>query len=383
MRHYPWHYALFLALYYMTNGVYQGFITVYYKDVGLSTQQIGLLQGAIPIVALLSQPFWGAMGDRARSRNNVLRIMILGAMGCAVLFALNTSFGYLAMVVCLFSAFYTSLQPMGDSIVLEGLHRKRFEFGPARLCGCLSFALCNAFAGSLLEGHMDRVPWYTALLLGVTFVATFALPHTQGHSREKNRQSIRVLLRMPGILPMLTLLALLQITMGYFFAFYSVHFTSLPGGTATRLGWAYVLSAVSEVPFLLLSNRLFRRLGAGRLMLIAAVALTTRWTILAATENIYWVLLSQVLHGWGFIVMTVSTADYISRIVPPELRARGQMLLSIVGFGLARVVGNLGGGLLGGAIGLRAGFAVCAAITLVSLAVFAPRYLRGPVLNGD
>ena len=81
MRRYPWHYALFLVAYYMANAVYQGFITVYFKDVGLSTLQIGALMSAVPIVSILTQPLWGALGDRAKSRNNVLRIMAAGAAG--------------------------------------------------------------------------------------------------------------------------------------------------------------------------------------------------------------------------------------------------------------------------------------------------------------
>ena len=91
---------------------------------------------------------------------------------------------------------------------------------------------------------------------------------------------------------------------------------------------------------------------------------------------------SQLLHGWGFIVMTVTMAKFISLTVPEELRARGQMLLAMAGFGVARVAGNLGGGRLAQSIGLKATFGVMAAVAFASLLAFAPLYWKRGSLDG-
>ena len=89
MRRYPWRYGLFLVAYYMTNAIYQGYITVYFRDVGMTTRQIGVLQGVVPIVALLAQPLWGRVGDRARSRNAVLRLLAVCSLAWILLFMLR------------------------------------------------------------------------------------------------------------------------------------------------------------------------------------------------------------------------------------------------------------------------------------------------------
>jgi len=81
-------------------------------------------------------------------------------------------------------------------------------------------------------------------------------------------------------------------------------------------------------------------------------------------------------------VMTVGLAKYINLTVPAELRASGQMLLGAVSFGVARVVGNLGGGLLADAIGRQNVFFISAGVCLVTLAIFAPYYLRRAPMNG-
>ena len=134
--------------------------------------------------------------------------------------------------------------------------------------------------------------------------------------------------------------------------------------------------ALSEVPYLLLSDRLFDRFGAGKLMCVSALALTLRWLLVATAKSVPVLMLSQVLHGWGFIVMTVSMAKHITRNVPKELQASGQMLLAVVSFGLARAFGNLGGGLLAHAFGQQNVFYLTSAVCALAFLIFAPQFLK-------
>ena len=176
---------------------------------------------------------------------------------------------------------------------------------------------------------------------------------------------------------------LLQLTMGYFYSFFSIYFTAMPGGSSRLLGLCYFMSAMSEIPFLLNADRLFEKLGAGKLLSVSAIALTLRWIILGTCHNVYAVMASQLLHGWGFIVMTVSMAKYVSATIPDELKASGQMLISVVGFGIARVFGILGGGLVADAMGsVQKGFLLMAIVAGVGLIAFVPRYLAMKPLNG-
>lgn len=379
---YPWRYSLFLAVYYTANAVYQGFISVYFSGKGLDSAQIGRLMSAVPVVSMLTQPAWGALGDRSKSRNRVLRLLCLLAAGSILLLFLNDNLWYLFAVLCVFSASYSSIQPMGDSVILESLQARGHAFGPIRLLGCYPFAVASLVAGWVIDGHTDRIVWMTALILIGVMFSTYALPPTAGHERKKEKSSMRELYRDRTLMRLTALFTLLQVTMGYFYVFFPVYFTRLPGGTPALLGWAYFISAVSETPFLLLSDRLFDRLGAGRLLCVSAAALVARWIVLWLNGSVLVAMISQVLHGWGFIVMTVAMSKYVSLTVPEALRARGQMLLAIGGFGLARIAGNWGGGQIAQAIGLKATFGVMAAIALASLIAFGPAYMKKAPLNG-
>lgn len=374
---YPIKYGLFLMAYYVTNAIYQGYMPMYFQDLGLDTQQIGILVSSVPFVSIFAQPMWGAVGDRMKSRNRLLRILSVGAAVSVLAMIFTQEMMWLLPLVCLFSCFFTSIQPLGDSVVLEALQEGNHPFGPARLAGCLSFAVANIAFGVLFGANVELVIYLTAAMLMLVLLSTYALPVIPGHQSQGGRKmSMKVLFQQKPLMRLLIFMMPLQATMGFFYAFFSVYFVDLPGGSSSLLGWAYFLSAVSETPFLLMSDKLYEKLGAGKLMCVAGCALTIRWVLLAISGNVWVAMVGQVLHGWGFIVMTVGMAKYINQYVPDELKASGQMLLAMIGYGFARVVGTLGGGFLAGGMGIQPSFWVCAAITAVTLVIFAPGYLK-------
>lgn len=379
---YPWKYSLFMAAYYLSSASFMSYIGVYLRALEISTSGIGLLTALIPMVSILSQPLLGSLSDRSKSRTHLLSVIALVAAGAILLLYLGSSYWYLALVFSVFAAFYTALQPLGDSIALEALDKKQMNFGPIRLVGCLSFALSSPLLGLVVRRDTGAVPWLTSLALALTAASCYALPEIAGHRKERDQTPLIALLRQRELAPLLALTVLLQITMGYFYSFYSVWFVSLPGGGEGILGWSYLISSLSELPFLLLCDKLFEKLGAGKLLLTSALALILRYLVLGMTESVPLILVSQALHGWGVVVITTSMAQYLSACSPCELKARSQTLLAVVGYGVARVVGSLGGGLLANRIGISQGFYACAALCALALLIFTPRYLFALPLNG-
>lgn len=367
----PLRLALFMIAYYTTNCMYQSYMSLYYTAIQFSSARIGAINAAVALVSMAAQPMWGTLGDRVKNRGLLLAGLAVASAASAFAFRGFSGFVPLLLLACLFSCFYTSIQPMGDSIILKELNRRALPFGPFRLAGGLAFAFAGVIFGRVLDapGRALWVPVYTAALCLVTALSTFSLPRTAGGQSKGRKLRFSELFKQRELMGLLAFMAPVQITMGYFYTFFSPHFVSLEGGTAARLGLCYFISACSEVPFLLMSDKLFDRWGTGRLMRLSAITLAARWLMLGLSANVYVVMASQLLHGWGFIVMTVCMAKYISQSVPEELQASGQMLLAIVSFGIARAFGNLAGGLLAGWMGRQNVFLLCAGVCVVTLAV--------------
>ena len=366
-----------MMAYYITNAIFQNFLSLYFRDIALlSTQWISIVMASVPFVSMFTQTMWGSVGDKMSSRNRCLRILAVGAAVSVLALKVSSSPWWILPVMCMYSCFYTSIQPMGDSIVLENLQREGLNFGPVRLAGCLAFAVVSFCAGFYLDSHLSSVIFMIAGLLMLIMLSSWILPETPGHQHGREKISVKVLFKQKDLMRLMGFMTLLQMTMGYFYTYYSIYFTSFEGGSVSLLGLAFLISSVSETPFLLLSDRLVKKPGVGKLLVISGCVLTLRWILLASATSVYTALFSQVLHSWGFIVMTVSMAKYINLHVPDELKARGQMLLNVAGFGVARVFGIIIGGAIAASIGVRNGFWASAAISTLALILFAPHYLK-------
>lgn len=381
---YPWQFGLFIAAYYAANAVYQGFLPKYYQLMGMDGTRMMALLAAAPAIAIVAQPVWGRIGDRMRTRNQALTVMIVAALALILLILIHPSFVWLLSITCLLAAFYTSIQPMGDSIILENLERRRAPFGPIRLFGSYSFALNNLLVGYIFEDRYHLVPWVSAVFILLLLWSTRVLPPTQGHQHGKTKVPLGDILRLPYMKPLMALVIVLQLGMGYYYSYFVLHFTSLPGGTSGLAGLAFFISATSETPFLIFADRLFRRFGTGKLMVVSALLITIRFLVLGLSQNIPLLLLNQVTHGGGFIVITVTMAKYISLMVPDELKAGGQMVLAVVGYGMARVFGVLCGGFIQQASGGPAGgFLAMGILCFAAFCLSAWYFLPRPPLNGE
>ena len=369
--------SLFSSAYYAANAVYQGFITVYLGAAGLGEGQIGLVMGTVPLLSMLTQPAWGALCDRVKHKGRLLCLMAALAAFSLLLMPLGNTFGWLLTVNSLFSAFFTALQPLGDAQILAALGSQG-NYGRVRLWASLAFALASLAAGYAFRGRLSLLMPMAAALLAATAAAALTLPAGRQSVRAgKGLKGLQVL-KVPGLLPMLLLAGLLQATMGYFYSFFPVRFLQLPGSQEGLLGVCYLIASLSEIPFLLFFDRLFRRLGALWLLILSALLLAARYLILGLNGALIWMMASQALSGLGIIALTATMAREVARRVPQGLGARGQALYSAISYALARVAGNLAGGQVAQRLGIPAGFGLMAALALAAGLGFAVMLMAAP-----
>lgn len=358
--------AWFPAGYYGANSIYQGYISLYYTQLGFSNAQLGLISAATALATLLFQPIWGALGDRMRRRRRLLVFLSLASACVLPIAALGRGFVLQICTAFAFYALFCNLLPLGDTLLLAGGDGC---FGAYRLAGGASFAIVGALFGLIAHRFDEQgALWCAAALLLLTAVAALFLPDAPGQPRDCKNPFVT--LKDKHFLAMLALLLPLQMTMGYFYTFYAPWFKEIGGGEAL-LGLGYFISAASEAPYLLLSERIYRRFGAECPMCISALLMALRWLLLGFARHPSIALLSQILHGGGFIVLSVSMAYWISEHVPSSLRASGQALLNMATFGIARITGNLLGGCLARGLGRGGAFlaasALCGAVFVIML----------------
>lgn len=364
-------FVLFYVFLYAGNAVYGTFIPIYFQDIGFTSIQIGSLLSLGPFVAMLAQPFWGAVGDRAKSKNTVLLILLAGSGISLLLYPISNEFAYLMIMICLFTLFQTSIFAISDTVTLETLDKHKIgNFGHIRMGGTFGFAIMSIVFGIIAKHYIGTMFAVYFGIMAVCFLLVLRFPAVEGHQSRGQKMSLLVLLRNRTLMLYLGISFILQITLGYYYSFFPIYFIEL-GGDHALLGWSMVISALSEVPFLLFADKIFKRVKIPVILLGAAAATALRWYLYSIIESPLWMLPAQALHGLIFIVLTVTMATYINREVPKELKASGQTLNGLLSLGVARIVGSFAGGIATASFGMRNVFLYNSLIALVCMGVFA------------
>lgn len=363
---------VFILLYgfsYMCNAVYGTFMPVYLRFIGYSKTDIGILLSLAPIIAILGQPLWGILSDRAKVKNTILKILIAGSALSILFYRFSTNFFYLSFIITCFTFFQTSINPMSDAITLEYSTKAKWKFGHIRLAGTIGYSLMAAIAGTLLMGSIYKIFSIYFILAVLTFCIVFLLPKVKGHQSEGKKLAIWSLFREKKLLIYMIFALILQITVGFYNTFFSIYYQQL-GASSALIGWAAFISGISEIPFLLWAHILLKKIKTHHALLFAGSLASIRWLLLGLTKSPSLVLILQSMHGLIYIVIIVSLATYINESVPKELKASGQALNGIFGMGIARVIGSLFGGYLSDAFGIRRMFIYNSIFTLAAVIIF-------------
>jgi len=371
-------YLLFLCLYavsYMGNAVYGTFMPVYLKNIGLSQTSIATLLSFGPLIAVLAQPLWGSIGDRAKSKNSVLQILSLGSAVSILLLPFSHQYLYLLLIVCLITFFQTSINPLSDAITLEHLARTKWNFGPIRLAGTIGFALMSVAFGIVAKENINSIYIVYSLVMLLTLVICTLLPKIKGHQSNTNKVSLLVLLKNRKLMLFVLLNFIVQITLGYYYAFFPIYFNQL-GADNGLLGWSMLFASLSELPFLLFGHKIIERFSIPVVLVGTAFFAGLRWLLLYFVHNPYLVLPIQLLHGAIFIVLSVTLAIYINQEVPKELKASGQTMNGLISLGLARIIGSMAGGIASEYVGMREVFLYNSFVAFITFIVFIFVFLK-------
>lgn len=370
----PVNLAYFLFFYvflYMGNAVYGTFIPLYFQHVGFTQAQIGTLLSLGPLVAIMAQPVWGLLSDRAKTKNSILMLLIAGSGLSVLLFPLTNMFLLLLCFICIFTFFQSSIFTISDAVTLEVLDKRGSgNFSLIRMGGTFGFAIMSIVFGLLAQKRIDLLFIVYTLILAACLLLALRFPKIEGHQKRGHKMPVWVLFRNRKLMLYICANFVFQITLGYYYAFFPLYFKEL-GGDSAWLGWSMVISSLSEVPFLLLSSRIFKRVPVSFILLGAGTAAALRWYLYSIVHHAYLLLPIQALHGLIFIVLSVTMAIVINKEVPNELKASGQTLNGLLSMGVARIIGSFFGGFASEAFGMRQTFFYNSIVATICIIIFA------------
>jgi Nucleoside H+ symporter. len=352
----------------MANAVYNTFMPVYIKQQGFTSTVTGALLALGTLVAIFAQLFWGLASDRARSKNNVLKILVIASAVIIIIYPASNNIVFLCIVISAFTFFQSSVNPISDAIALEYLESTNLRFGRIRLAGSLGFGFMSVLAGVIINKNTGNMfVLYFIVTLLVLFTVT-RMPDIKGHQSIGNKVPMWHLFKNRQLMILIAFNFVVQATMGYYYSFYPIYIRQ-SGGNNSMLGIAMLISSFSEIPFLLYADKVVERFGIRAVLIFSSLAVTLRWFLMYLITGVHGLLAVNALHGFTFIIFAYCLATYINNNVQKELRASGQTLNGLLCLGLARIIGSSVGGVLVDISSIRVVFLYTAIInTVVTIA---------------
>jgi PPP family 3-phenylpropionic acid transporter len=373
---------IFLAylVYYAALGASFPYLPIFYHDLGLRLQEIGLLTAIQAATQLTLGPIWGGLVDRfPRARLTLPLAAAVATAGALDLFVATDFLTVLAGSTLLYAGL-AGIGPTLDARTLETLGPGgRERFGQVRAFGSLWFVLVTLLVGLLLAAQGSRsLFWIYVPALLATVVVTSTIGR-RGTSRPVSLfRGASEILSAQGMLLLFGGFTVVWTALSALNAFYSIQIVAL-GGSTSLAGVAWAIGAAIEAPLMYVFPRLGARFGTERLLVLGAVVFALRAFLAATAVGPLGLVMIAPLEGFAFACFFVGALTVLSARIPASLGGTTQGLFW-ASAGLATIIGSVIGGEIAGAIGIPGLFAASGVLGLVGAAIVAAAVL-GP--RGD
>ncbi|MEL5591590.1 3-phenylpropionate MFS transporter [Serratia ureilytica] len=308
--------ALSYFTYFFSYGIFLPFWGVWLKGEGIAPETIGILLGAGLVARFLGSLLIAPRVKDPSHLVSALRLLALLTLAFAVGFCFGNGWGWLMLVIAGFNLFFSPLVPLTDALAATWQKQIRMDYGRVRLWGSLAFVIGSALTGQLVVvwGHnailYSLILSVLAMLLGMLLKPS-VMPQGEARTHGGAERSLWALLKEGPVWRFLLCVTLLQGAHAGYYSFGSIYWQEA-GYSASTIGYLWSLGVVAEVIIFASSNVLFRRWNARNLLLLSACCGVLRWSLMAYSTELGWLLLIQILHCGTFTVCHLAAMRFIA-----------------------------------------------------------------------
>ncbi len=363
------HLFLINAFVYISSVFYVPFISSYYAGNGITPAQIGVLLMIGPITAIIVQPLWGRLSDATGRRKLVLALAVAGSGLSMLIYYAGNSFRIFFIAAVAVNVFMTVVVPLCDALIINQAELLGIPFSVVRLGGTLGFSVMAVIAGNLLKKYPDMQFALSSIGYAILLILIAFLPRDSARGRSipktgrKTRMGIHNIFVSKEIYLVLSFVLISQIGLSFYSGFMGPYLIK-QGQSQKEIGVMSCLSALSEVPVLLIIEKVRKKFGEVRVLMFSCFMMALRIFIFTG-ETLLSAGLAQILQGTTYMTVYYCAAVYIATNVKKGMFSLGQGVLGVVQTGIGAVIGTSVGGILVNSIGFKKSFWVVASTLVV------------------
>jgi PPP family 3-phenylpropionic acid transporter len=349
------------ALYYLgiflTSGSYGPFLYVYYAELGLTGQQVGLIATIYPLAMLFFATAITSLADRKRWRVRIAQIGLAGVGLSVFCLQFPTTFSGIILVVIPMAIFSSPVMSIADSLIARMARQYHLNYGSMRLWGSVGFASGALIFGAVWQRLGFKPMFVFASLAYLPMIWIMDQLEESPARQQQTSGSFWQLFRDSGFVFLLVAIFLGGISNSLSMTFEGIYVRFLGGGSFL-IGMMTAFSAFSELPTMHYSQRIAQRLRGPNAVILAFLVMAGAYLGYVVTPTPTLLPLFAALRGVGFGLFLPNAIRILTERAPEEWASTAQSFMTIGMFGLAPLIAGPVGGLIHDAISPSAVFAL-------------------------
>lgn len=372
-----WQIKLLYLVVFSSFGTTSVYRTLYYRRVGLTGTEIGILISLQPLIMLVAGPLWSLIADRLGLRSRLLTVVTGASILPLLAMIWIQSFLPLVAANVLYALFLAPIQPLMDSIALTALGPDRHKYASVRAYGSLGYAPVMWLTGLLIQGHDIRWTFVGyAVLMGLGCLLTSRTRTAQRVFPRNIGAGLGTLLRSRNWLVFMMAVCVAMMAQGVTFGYIGLHLDAM-GAPESLIGFSGAVGSAGQTLLMLGALPwMLRRWGGQRLMLGSLAIYALRLGIWALVPVPWIVAASQALLGLSYGASLVASVDYADRNAPRGMAATSQALVTSLVSGIGRSAGAMSAGTLYDAVGPKVTFGSFGLFSVAAIVLFGIAWRR-------
>jgi len=338
-----WRVRLYYFIYFGGGGLALPFLPLFYSRLDFSGTEIGMITAASSVVSLVAAPIWANQSTRWRYPRTVLQGALLLGMVSYFWLSQQSTFWMIVLITVFRTLVLAGVWPLSDSMVLSVINARQKGFGTVRVWTSAGWVASGLFGGWLMDQTSVRSTIILAggsALLSVLILFSirphyFHLTGARAEAAAPLRTVIRSVLRDRAMVGVGLMIIIIGVMNNGVLQFEAIYLDTL-GASDSLIGIAVILSAVVEIPMMLLTDRLMARHGAYRLMMIAMLLYGGLRALVFAAPSVAVIMLARAIGGVGFSFLILGLFAFITQHTVPQ---QTRTVMALYNVTLASLIG--------------------------------------------
>lgn len=366
---------LFTFSFFMTMGIVVTFFPLYFDYKGYSKIQIGLLYAIGPLIGIATNLLWGFLSDRFQTVKKIMIILIFGQLITAILVFTAGWFSLLYVCLAMFFFFQQPVNSLNDSQLMLSIRASGKSYASFRVWGSIGFAVSAGGFGLLLRHYgTGLTPILCLFTITCTLILVFFLKDARQSGKKMALGGMLSILRSKKFVWFLILIIIMSVSHRFNDGFLALYMRQL-GASDSVIGYAWMASALSEIPMFFFLSRHGHRFKELPLLAFAGIIYALRFFIMGSIHNPAWIIGVQLLHSLTFGVFLITANRYISQIIPDEYRSSGQAIFAVAWSSIAGLISGMLGGWMYDAVGGSTVYVIAGCLSIVAAIGFLATHL--------